>query len=46
MPSNLDRALRGLKALRVLKDLMAAKSEYPREFATRLIKDTLKEKDK
>jgi len=43
MPSNLDRALRGLKARRVLRDLMAAKSEYPSEFATRLIKDTCKE---
>lgn len=27
MPSNLDRALSGLRALRVLSDLMAAKSE-------------------
>lgn len=27
MPSNLDRALRGLRALRVRRDLMAAKSE-------------------
>lgn len=40
MPSNLDRALRGLKARRVLRDLIAAKSEYPSEFATRLIKET------
>lgn len=40
MPSNLDRALRGLNARKVLRDLMAAKSEYPREFATRLINDT------
>jgi len=27
IPSNLDRALNGLRALRVLKDLMAPKSE-------------------
>lgn len=40
MPSNLDRALRGLNARRVLRDLMAAKSEYPSEFATRLISET------
>lgn len=40
MPSNLDRALRGLRARNVLRDLMAVKSEYPSEFATRLIKDT------
>lgn len=40
MPSNLDRALRGLRARRVLRDLMAVKSEYPSEFAARLIKDT------
>lgn len=40
MPSNLDSALRGLNARRVLRDLMAAKSEYPSEFATRLINDT------
>lgn len=40
MPSNLDRALRGLRARSVLRDLMAVKSEYPREFATRLIRDT------
>lgn len=40
MPSNLDRALRGLSARSVLRDLMAVKSEYPSEFATRLIKDT------
>lgn len=40
MPSNLDRALRGLRARSVLRDLMAVKSEYPSEFATRLIKDT------
>lgn len=45
MPSNLDKALRGLKARRVLRDLMAAKSEYPSEFATKLIRDTcMKEK--
>ena len=43
MPSNLDRALRGLRARRVLRDLMAVKSEYPSEFATRLIKDTCRE---
>lgn len=43
MPSNLDKALRGLKARSVLRDLMAAKSEYPSEFATRLIKDTWKD---
>lgn len=40
MPSNLDRALRGLRARSVLRDLMAVKSEYPSEFAARLIKDT------
>lgn len=40
MPSNLDRALRGLRARSVLSDLIAAKSEYPSEFATRLINDT------
>lgn len=43
MPSNLDRALRGLRARRVLRDFIAAKSEYPREFATRLIKETYME---
>lgn len=40
MPSNLDRALRGLRARSVLRDLMAVKSEYPSEFAARLIKET------
>lgn len=43
MPSNLERALRGLRARRVLKDLIAVKSEYPSEFAARLIKDTYME---
>lgn len=43
MPSNLDRALRGLRARSVLRDLMAVKSEYPSELATRLIKDTWKD---
>ena len=40
MPSNLDRALSGLRARSVLRDLIAVKSEYPSEFATKLIKDT------
>lgn len=40
MPSNLDSALSGLRALSVLSDLMAAKSEYPSVFATRLTSDT------
>lgn len=40
MPSNLDRALRGLSARSVLRDLMAVKSEYPSELAARLIRDT------
>lgn len=43
IPSNLDSALNGLRARRVLRDLMAAKSEYPSEFAMRLTKDTCTE---
>lgn len=41
MPSNLDRARKGLKALRVLSDLMAPSSEYPNQFAVKLIMETL-----
>lgn len=40
MPSNRDSALSGLSALSVRRDLMAAKSEYPSVFATRLTRDT------
>lgn len=42
MPSKRDRALRGLRALRVLRDLMAPNSEYPRTFAIRDTRDTCK----
>lgn len=40
MPSNRDRALRGLKARRVLRDLMAPRSENPMALATRLTSET------
>lgn len=40
IPSNLDRALSGLRALSVRRDLIAPKSEQPRELATKLISDT------
>lgn len=40
MPSNRDSALRGLKALSVLRDLMAPRSESPMALATRLTRDT------
>lgn len=40
IPSNRDRALRGLKALSVLRDLIALSSEQPRALATRLTRET------
>lgn len=40
MPSKRDSALSGLKARKVLKDLMALSSEYPRAVAIRLTNDT------
>lgn len=40
MPSKRDRALRGLSALRVLKDLMAPSSEYPMALAVILTSET------
>lgn len=40
IPSNRDNALKGLRALRVLRDLMGPISEYPRELAMRLTNDT------
>lgn len=40
MPSKRERALRGLRALRVLRDFMAPSSEYPSALATKLISDT------
>lgn len=46
IPSNRDKALRGLKALRVLRDLMAPSSEQPKALATRLTKDTYTETEK
>ena len=42
MPSNRDKALRGLNARRVLRDLMAPNSEYPMRLATMLTSDTWK----
>lgn len=42
MPSKRDRALRGLRALRVLRDLMAPSSEYPMMLAVRDTRDTCK----
>lgn len=46
MPSNLDRARSGLRALSVRRDLMAPSSEYPSQFAVRLIMETWKEQPK
>lgn len=46
MPSNLDRARSGLRALSVRRDLMAPSSEYPNQFAVRLIMETWKEQPK
>lgn len=43
MPSNLDRARRGLSALSVRRDLMAPSSEYPNQLAVRLTRETWKE---
>lgn len=40
MPSKRESALRGLRALRVLRDFMAPSSEYPSALATKLISDT------
>lgn len=39
MPSNLDNARRGLRALRVLRDLIGPRSEYPSQLATKLIRE-------
>lgn len=46
MPSNLERARSGLRALSVRRDLMAPSSEYPNQFAVRLIMETWKEQPK
>lgn len=40
MPSKRDRALRGLRARSVLRDLMAPSSEYPSMFAVKDTSDT------
>lgn len=40
MPSNRDRALRGLRARRVLRDLMGPRSEYPMALAVKLTSET------
>lgn len=40
IPSNRDNALNGLRARRVLRDLMGPISEYPSVLAMRLIKET------
>lgn len=39
IPSNLDKARRGLRALRVLRDFIGPRSEYPIQLATKLIKE-------
>lgn len=39
IPSNLDNARRGLRALRVLRDLTGPRSEYPSQLATKLIRE-------
>lgn len=39
IPSNLDRARRGLSALRVLRDLIGPRSEYPSQLATKLTRE-------
>lgn len=46
MPSNLERARSGLRALSVRRDLMAPSSEYPSQFAVRLMMETWKEQPK
>lgn len=40
IPSNLDNARRGLSALRVLRDLIGPRSEYPIQLATKLMSET------
>lgn len=40
MPSKRDKALRGLKALNVRRDLIAPNSEKPRAVATKLTNET------
>ena len=40
IPSKRDKALRGLKALNVRRDLIAPSSEKPRAVATKLTKET------
>lgn len=40
IPSNRERALSGLSALNVLRDLIAPSSEYPKALATRLTRET------
>ncbi len=39
IPSNLDSARRGLSALRVLRDLIGPRSEYPIQLANKLIRE-------
>lgn len=39
IPSNLDSARRGLRALRVLRDLIGPRSEKPIRFAVKLIRE-------
>lgn len=43
IPSNRDKALRGLRARKVLRDLMGPKSEYPSALAIRLTIETYTE---
>lgn len=45
IPSKRDRALRGLKALRVLSDLIGPRSEKPNALAIRLTIDTYTDRD-
>lgn len=46
IPSNRDRALRGLKALSVLSDLIGPRSEKPNALAIRLTIDTYTDRDR
>ncbi len=46
MPSKRERALRGLKALSVLSDLIGPRSEKPNALAIRLTIDTYTDRDR
>lgn len=46
IPSKRDRALRGLKALSVLSDLIGPRSEKPNALAIRLTIDTYTDRDR